>query len=222
MIVSRLQTRPQGLIGLLLMTFSLLAFHATCNIYYPRHTNSCQSSPSHLPLVTSDNVSTDELDLRLRLIQSSISGLSKSLLQISASLASLHEKINCQHPTEVYDEVLRKAQGHQSQHREATDAQMCAIMSMFLIVPFAGGIITFLVDASDVSTKYLQNSAIRFLGSANLGLAFMLISRGYWDGMWYHYVLSITWPMVISGLLVSPRNDGSGKLAIEAEKAAKE
>jgi hypothetical protein len=143
-------------------------------------------------------------------------------LQINASLASLHEKINCQHPTEVYDEVLRKAQVHQSQHIEATDGEMCVIISMLLLFPFVGGIITYLVDANDVSKGYMQRSAICLLGPANVGLAFMLMSRGYWDGMWYHYVLSITWPMVISGLLVSPRKGGSEKLAIEAEKAAKE
>lgn len=184
------------------MTLSLLAFHATCNIYAPTHSSSSQSSPSHLPLVTSDHVSIDELDLRL--IQSCISGLSKSLLQINASLASLHKKINCQHLTEVYDEILRKAQCHQPVYREATDAEICGIMDMLLLIPFLGGIFTFLFDASNVSKGHLQSSTLRLLGSANAGLAFMLILRRYWDGMWYDYVLGIAWPIVISGLLDSP------------------
>ncbi|KFY86895.1 hypothetical protein V500_07328 [Pseudogymnoascus sp. VKM F-4518 (FW-2643)] len=202
------------------MTLSLLAFHATCNIYDPRHSTSLQSSPSHLPLVTLDHVSIDELDLRL--IQSSISDLSESLSQINASLASLHEMINCQHPTEVYDEVLRKPQCHQHLGGQATDAGICGLIGFMLLIPFLGGIFIFLLDASNVSNGSLISSILLFLGSANAGLAFMLLLRGYWDGMWYDYALSMTWPIVISGFLVSPENSRSGKLAIEAEKAAKE
>lgn len=154
MIVNLLQTRPKGLIGLLIMTLSLLAFHATCNIYAPKHSRSLQSPPSHLPLVTLDHVSIDELDLRL--IQSSISDLSKSLSQINASLASLHEKISCQHPTEVYDEVLQRPQCHQHPGGQTTDAEMCGIIGFVLLIPFLGGIAVFLMDASNVPACVCQ------------------------------------------------------------------
>lgn len=92
---------------------------------------------------------------------------------------------------------------------------------MLLLIPFLGGIFTFLFDASNVSKGYLQSSTLRLLGSANAGLAFMLILRRYWDGTWYDYVLGMAWPIVISGLLDSPQNDVSGRFATEAEKAAK-
>lgn len=71
-----------------------------------------------------------------------------------------------------------------------------------------------------MSEASLLSSILLLLGSANAGLVFMLLVRGYYDGMWYDYALGMTWPMVISGFLVSSEN--SGKLAIEAEKAAKE
>lgn len=93
---------------------------------------------------------------------------------------------------------------------------------MLLLIPFLGGIFTFLFNASNVSKGYLQSSTLRLLGSVNAGLAFMLILRRYWDGMWHNYVLGIAWPIVISGRLVPPQNDASGRFATEAEKAAKE
>jgi hypothetical protein len=99
---------------------------------------------------------------------------------------------------------------------------MCGAIGFVLLIPFLGGIFTFLWDASNVSKGSLLSSSLLLLGSANAGLAFMLLLRRYWDGMWYDYVLSMTWPIVISGFLVSPENSRSGKLAIEAEKVAQE
>ena len=150
MLVNPLQARPEGVIGLLIMTLSILAFHATCNTF------TSQSSPSHTAFSTSNKIPIN--DLNLGSIQSSISDISSSLSKINASLASLHAKINSQpqHLSNDQDEEQCLLKCHEPSASQApVNEAFFFIISYFLLFSVGAGMAVFLNDASNVSGIFI-------------------------------------------------------------------
>jgi hypothetical protein len=194
MLLKALRARPQAILGLLIMTLSILAFQAGCNIMFPSP-NTASQSPSLRPL--QDSI----CDLNCVDIQSRLSDLSDTMLQISGSMASLHSKLDSQTQPLLDDQNEKKgsSQGHQPS-ASLGPAETLGLIGFTLLFPFFIGISLFIEDASHVSNTFLTRSVLLILWAANAGLATGVFWGRHGDGMWFDYVLYVAWPTAIAML----------------------
>lgn len=194
MLLKALQARPQALLGLLIMTLSILAFQAGCNIMF-HSPNTASQSPSLRPPQVSI------CDINCVGIQSTLSDLSNTMLQISVSMASLHSKLDFQAQPLLDDQDEKK--GSFQRHQPSASlgpVETLGLIGFTLLFPFFIGMFIYIEDASHVSNTFLTRSVLLILLAANAGLATGVFWGRHEDEMWFDYVLCVAWPTAIAML----------------------
>jgi hypothetical protein len=175
--------QTQALVGLSVMSFTTLAFHALWRtVYSDEHVAS--PLPSSSP-ISPTHESTFK-NSQFQTIMSRLDLLSSTIAQVNSSL---HSTIN----SEL--QALNKAGSWtQRQQYVLTQKENAAIASIFLILPWFIGMLVFCDALSKVSKAMVKRALLYAFVSANIGLMYAIM----FAGPAYVYVLCVFWPILVT------------------------
>jgi hypothetical protein len=175
--------QTQALVGISVMSFATLAFHALWRTLY---SDECGASPLQSLSPISPVHEITFKNSQFQAIMSRLDLLSSTIAQVNSSL---HSTIN----SEL--QALNKAGSWtQRQQYVLTPKENAAIASIFFILPWFIGMLVFYDALSKVSKAIVKSALLYAFISANIGLMYAIM----FAGPAYVYVLCVFWPILIT------------------------
>jgi hypothetical protein len=175
--------QTQAFVGLSVMSFATLAFHALWRTLY---SDESVTSPLQSPSPISPLHESTFKNSQFQAIMSRLDLLSSTIAQVNSSL---HSTLNSEF------QVLNKA-GSWTQRQQSvlTPKENAAIGSIFFIIPWFIGILVFCDALSKVSKVMVSRALLYAFISANIGLMYAII----FAGPAYVYILCVFWPILVT------------------------
>jgi hypothetical protein len=175
--------KTQAFVGLSVMSFATLAFHALWRALY---SDECGAIPLQSASPISPTHESTFKNSQFQAIISRLDLLSSTIAQVNSSL---HSTLN----SEL--QALNKAGSWtQRQQYVLTPKENAAIASIFFILPWFIGMLVFCDALSNVSKAMVKRALLHAFISANIGLMYAIM----FAGPAYVYVLCVFWPILVT------------------------